>query len=111
LSWQVRLGQGQIGEAVQILKTARLPRWLAYAYARAGRRTDAENLTTIPGGMLLRVLIYAGLGDKDRTLQALDRMSALGPVRLGRALTFPELAFLRGDPRVKALRKKVGLPE
>jgi serine/threonine-protein kinase len=108
---RVRLGQGQIDEAIQILKTARLPRWLAYAYARAGRRADAENLTTVPGGMLLRVLIFAGLGDKDRTLQALDRMAALGPVRLGRTLTFPELAFLRGDPRLKALRKKAGLPE
>jgi hypothetical protein len=30
---------------------------------------------------------------------------------MGRELTFPELALLRGDPRVKALRKKVGLPE
>jgi TolB-like protein len=108
---RVRLGQGQIDEAVQILETARLPRWLAYAYARAGRRADAENLTTVPGGLLLRVLIYAGLGDKDRTLQALDRMTVLGPVRLGRTLTFPELAFLRGDPRLKALRKKAGLPE
>jgi TolB-like protein len=109
---RVRLGQGRIDEAVQILETARLPRWLAYAYARAGRRDDAENLSTVsPGGLLLRVLIYAGLGDKDRTLEALDRMTALGPVRLGRTLTFPELAFLRGDPRVKTLRKKVGLPE
>ena len=107
---RVRLSQGRIDEAVQILETARLPRWLAYAYARAGRRKDAENLTTVPGGLLLRVLLYAGLGDKDRTIQALDRMTALGPVRLGRTLTFPELAFLRGDPRVKALRKRVGLP-
>jgi hypothetical protein len=32
-------------------------------------------------------------------------------VRIGRALTFPEFAFVRGDPRVRALRKKVGLPK
>jgi hypothetical protein len=40
-------------------------------------------------------------------------MSASADVflRIGRILTFPELALLRGDPRVKALRKKVGLPE
>jgi hypothetical protein len=38
-------------------------------------------------------------------------MTELGPVRVGIALTRPELSFLRGDPRVKALRKKVGLPE
>jgi TolB-like protein/Tfp pilus assembly protein PilF len=108
---RARLGQGRIDEAVQILETARLKRWLAYAYARAGRIQDAENLTAVPGGLLLRVLIGAGLGDKDRTIQALNGMTALGPVRLGRTLTFPELAFLRGDPRLKALRKKVGLPE
>jgi hypothetical protein len=44
-------------------------------------------------------------------VEALYRMSVLGPFRIGRALTFPEFAFLRGDPRVKAIRKKVGLPE
>jgi hypothetical protein len=56
-------------------------------------------------------LIFAGLGDKDRTLEALDRMTVFGPVRIGRTLTHPEMALLRGDPRVKAIRKKVGLPE
>jgi hypothetical protein len=38
-------------------------------------------------------------------------MTVLGPFRIGRALTFPEFALLRDDPRVKALRKKVGLPD
>ena len=56
-------------------------------------------------------MTFAGLGDKDRTLEALERRAPLGPFRVGRALTFPELALLRGDPRVKALRKKAGLPE
>jgi hypothetical protein len=51
------------------------------------------------------------LGDKDRTLEALDRVAELGAVRIGRALNSPEFALLRGDPRVKTLRKRVGLPE
>jgi len=51
------------------------------------------------------------LGDKDRTLQALDRAIAAGPFRIGRALNEPEYALVRGDLRLKALRKKVGLPE
>jgi hypothetical protein len=38
-------------------------------------------------------------------------MTVLGPVKVGRILTFPELDLIRGDPRVKALRKNVGLPE
>jgi hypothetical protein len=38
-------------------------------------------------------------------------MANLGPVRLGRDLNYPEFALVRDDPRVKALRKKLGLPE
>jgi len=55
--------------------------------------------------------IFTALGDKDRAFEALERAIPLGPARLGRNLTYPEFASLRGDPRVKALRKKVGLPE
>ena len=58
-----------------------------------------------------QALVFAGLGDRNRTLDALERMAMLGPVRIGRALTFPEFAFVRGDPRIEALRKNVGLPE
>ena len=105
------LGQGRIDEAIQILTTADSPGYLGNAYARAGRQEEAEELAATTRDNFNRALIFAGLGDKDRTIQALDRMTALGPVRLGRTLTFPELAFLRGDQRVKALRKKVGLPE
>ena len=56
-------------------------------------------------------MIFAGLGDKERTLAALDRMAVVGPVRMGSILGLPELALVRGDPRLKALRKRVGLPE
>jgi hypothetical protein len=41
----------------------------------------------------------------------LNRMAVVGPVRMGSILGLPELALLRGDPRLKALRKKVRLPE
>jgi TolB-like protein/cytochrome c-type biogenesis protein CcmH/NrfG len=106
------VGQGRIGEAIPILATAPNPRYLGYAYGRAGRREEAEKIASAsPDARLLQALIFAGLGDKERTLQALERLATLGPVRLGRDLTYPEFAFVRGDPRVKALRKKVGLPE
>ena len=108
----MRLAEGRIDQALQILAEARLPRWLGYAYGRAGRRDEAERLATPGKGRLLqRALAYAGLGDRDRTFDALSQMTVLGPVRLGRTLTFPELAFLRGDSRLKTLRRKVGLPE
>jgi serine/threonine-protein kinase len=118
---RAHLGQGRIGEAIQMLETAFnrgvSPRadtrgYLGYAYARAGRREDAEKLAAAsPLNSFNQAVIYAGLGDKDRAFEALDRAATAGPFRMGRELTFPELALLRGDPRVKALRKKVGLPE
>ena len=112
------LGQGRIEEAIRILEPAFKGREqapgaasLGNAYARANRREDAEKLAAIVPRPLEQAIIFAGMGDKDRTLAALDRATPLGPVRIGRALTFPELALIRGDPRVRELRKKVGLPE
>lgn len=109
---RARLGQGRIGEAIKILAKENNRGYLGYAYARAGRREEAEKVAAdISPNPFNQALVFAGLGDKDRTLEALERMAVLGPARIGRALTFPEFAFVRGDPRVKALRRKVGLPE
>jgi hypothetical protein len=110
---RARLGQGKIAEAIQIFGSGNA-KWergyLGYAYARSGRREEAEKLAT-DLSPLQKAVIFAGLGDKERALEALDRMAVVGPVRMGSILTLPELALLRGDPRVKALRKRVGLPE
>jgi hypothetical protein len=115
---RARLGQGRTAEAIQILvndqNLVRNPQergFLGYAYARSGSREEAEKMASAAQYANEQALIFAGLGDKDRTLEALDRMGALGPTRVGHYLNFPQLEFLRGDPRVKALRKKVGLPE
>jgi len=56
-------------------------------------------------------LAYAGIEDHDRTIEQLQRMAGFGPVRMGFTLNRPEFAFLKGDVRVKALRKQAGLPE
>ena len=56
-------------------------------------------------------LAFAGFRDKDHTIEQLERMASVGPVRIGNLLNSPEFAFVQGDPRVKALRKHVGLPE
>jgi hypothetical protein len=87
--------------------------YLGFAYSRAGRREEAEKLETAtsPLNPFNHALIFAGLGDKERTLEALERAAAGGPFRIGRALYFPELSLLRGDARLKALRGKVGLPQ
>jgi tetratricopeptide (TPR) repeat protein len=111
--------QGKSDEAVQIL----VGTWgghlletgaqvLGVAYARAGRRDDAERIAALMPRPAGKAQIYATLGDKDRTFEELDRMVPMGPARIGRdMLISPDFAFLRGDTRLKALRTKVGLPE
>jgi TolB-like protein/Flp pilus assembly protein TadD len=109
---RARLAQGRIDEAIQILNTGSGLQYLGYAYGRAGRREEAEKFAADAApNAFTQALTFAGLGDKDRTLEALDRLASLGALRVGRALNSPEFALLRGDPRVKALRKKVGLPQ
>ena len=69
------------------------------------------NVYARDGHAFTQALTYAGLGGKDRTLEALGRLASLGAVRVGRAFNSPKFVLLRGDPRVETLRKKVGLPE
>jgi adenylate cyclase len=111
------VGQGKLAEAVTILEedshTATNPQgrgFLGYIYARAGQREKAERMAIESQFANEQALIYAGLGDKDRTLDALQRMSSVGPQRVGRYIAFPEMALVRQDPRMSALRKTVGLP-
>ena len=109
---RVRIGQGRIDEAIQILAAHPNPRYFGHALGRAGRREEAERLaSTVAQNPFQQALIFAGLGDRDRVFDALERMTVQGPVRIGLTFTNPEFALLRGDPRTKALRKKVGLPE
>jgi TolB-like protein/Flp pilus assembly protein TadD len=124
-SWclsRARIGQGRIDEAIQLLEAvlnrgvedgSPVRAELGYAYARAGRRDQAEQLAAATPSIspFNRAMIYAGLGDKDRTFAALDLAVPAGPFRIGRTLNYPEFALLKGDPRVRALGRKVGLPE
>ena len=105
---RVRMLQGRYDEAIRIL--GKNSNFVGYALARAGRREEAQNLNSARSRPNQDALTYAGLGDKDRTIDALERMAPWGPQRLGVYLNYPELAFLRDDPRIKALRKRVGLP-
>jgi TolB-like protein len=109
------LGEGRAAEAIQTAERAPRGQFvqtpLACAYARAGRREEAEKQAQAIRQPLNQAEIFACLGDKDRTLDALDRAAVAGPFRIGRDLNDAEFDFLRGDPLLKALRKKVGLPE
>ena len=109
---RARLGQGRIEEAIHLLAGDVNQGFVGWAYARSGRRDEAEKLAAANGSYPNRqAVVYAGLGDKDRAFEALERMGPEGPGRIGQYLNYPELSILGGDPRLKALRKKVGLPE
>ena len=72
---------------------------------------DAPRLYPRTHGPFQYALAFAGFEDKDRTMEQLERAADVGPVRIGLTLNSLEYAFVRDDPRAKALRKKVGLPE
>jgi TolB-like protein len=117
---RARLAQGRVADGIQALISSATNNWgyLAYAYARAGRRQDVDALTAAAPmryprrrGPFQYALVFAGFRDKDRTIEQLQQMADVGPVRMGFTLNSPEFAFLGGDVLVKALRKQVGLPE
>jgi eukaryotic-like serine/threonine-protein kinase len=87
-------------------------RWITRAYVLAGRRADVERLVEAHRNEhpYRQALIYAALGDKDRTFEALNRAVELVPHRTAFTLACPEMALLRGDPRLDALRKTLNLP-
>ena len=114
------LAQGRTADAVRLLAAQPPSQWgyMAYAYARAGQRTEAEKLMADAPMLYPRThgpfqyaLAFAGFGDNDRTIEQLERAANVGPVRIGFTLNSLEFAFVRDDPRAKALRKKAGLPE
>lgn len=84
--------------------------FLGYFYGVTGRRADAEKLALQHRDFPARLaLICAGLGDKDRVFDALERMNADKHPLIGIYLTYPELALLHDDARLGAFRRKLGL--
>jgi serine/threonine-protein kinase len=90
---------------------SRRPPWLAQPYVMAGRRADAETLAVQhKDSHAALAIIYAVLGDKDRAFEELERVATVEPHHLGGILIQPEMAVLRGDPRLTSLRERFGLP-
>jgi hypothetical protein len=82
-----------------------------HACVRAGRHAEVERIVREHKNEhpYRQALMYAALSDKDRTFEALNRAAAVLPHRTALLLVYPEMAFLRGDPRLDALRKKLNL--
>jgi tetratricopeptide (TPR) repeat protein len=108
--------RGRTEEALAIYDTfdraaTGVPQYRAYAYVRAGRRSDAERLATENAPYPYRAtIISAALGDFDRAFEALAQTAEREPQRVPLLLTWPEMAPLRSDPRFSAVQKRFGLP-
>ena len=124
----VEVQKGNLAEAIRELQEAvslsegRLPRpvaHLAYAYALAGRRSDAQNLLaklltmSNPVGYLPPVLVarvYAGLGQKQDAFAWLEKAYQARGMDLLELKYDPRFASLRSDPRFADLVRRIGLP-
>lgn len=84
--------------------------YLGYLFAVTGRRADAEALAAAyPEFPVRQMLVYAGLGDIDRALDALERTEASNWWLAATWLRRPEAALLRGHPRTMAVERRLGL--
>jgi TolB-like protein/Flp pilus assembly protein TadD len=114
---RIRVLQGKAMDVIHIYEAdpakSRVGAGLGCAYARAGRREEAEKVFAATRD-IARAEILACLGDKDHVFEALDRDAGVGPIRMGWVLNRVNRerpGLLRGDPRLEVLRKKVGLPD
>jgi TolB-like protein/DNA-binding winged helix-turn-helix (wHTH) protein/Tfp pilus assembly protein PilF len=113
LSARALVQKGKLTEGIAILEKLGegSESFLGYAYAKAGRRADAEQISAQHRDWpWFQALVYAGLGDRDKAVEGLQTMAADKDPRAGAYLWFPEFAFLRGDARLNEIRKEMELP-
>jgi TolB-like protein/DNA-binding winged helix-turn-helix (wHTH) protein/Tfp pilus assembly protein PilF len=90
---------------------------LAYAYALAGRKDEAQKILeelkeaakqryVSPFGF---ALIYMGLGDKDQAFECLNKTADEDPYRIAFIKADPRFDRLRSDPRFDALLRRMKL--
>jgi hypothetical protein len=121
ISWPVRFRCSKTAEALAVARDIlRYPgdlkvAGLACVCARAGRRGEAlqilqENVNTDRSEPVPNRRLYGCLGDKERAFEYLEKTHAEREPWLPFYLMYPELAWMRTDPRFATLRRKVGLP-
>src|ERR1700730_1322602 len=90
-----------------------------YVYAVAGRRADALKILRRLDELqkrrfistISRVYVYAGLGDKDKAFEWLEKAYQERSDSLAWFRFDPESKSLRSDPRFAALMRKIGFTE
>jgi adenylate cyclase len=114
----------QYPEAIAALEKARtldsnpeIMGYLGYVYAVSGKTTEAKRVldelkrpAKTSYSSLYVAYIYAGLNDKDKTFEwlnkAVEERGLLSTIKVD-----PPFENLRGDPRFKDLSKRLNLPE
>ncbi len=92
-----------------------LSRFLGHAYAKSGRRREAESiLSTFESDVAFQgyseAVIYAALGDRDKAFGALER-EVKGKGDFSRIKIDPLFADLRDHPRFADLIKRMNFPQ
>ena len=106
-----------IGEFQQAIQALGRDGWIlgpmGFALARAGRKVEAANIAreieSADGSPVSVAYVYAGLGDKPRALDALERAYAQRIVDLNFMAVDPMLVSLRAEPRFLTLKRRMGL--
>ena len=119
-------GKGQFTDAIahftnasQMKCRSLLHGQMGYCYARAGRTDEAQRELASLGirseenyvSPVSFASIYAGLDNKEKTLEALEQAVALHDTSLPLQLLGSEFDSVRSDPRFQALRQKIGLTQ
>jgi tetratricopeptide (TPR) repeat protein len=117
--------KGMYEEAVEEVKKAsalgrtgpQAPAALAYAYAVAGKREEAQKILDelkesakqryVPAFSF--ALIYMGLDDKDQAFEWLNKTFEENPYRIAFIKVNPRFDSLRSDPRFDALLRRMKL--
>lgn len=90
--------------------------FLGYALAKTGKRAEAmeivreleEKYQKREATVQNIAVVYAGLGDKDRAFEWLEKNFSERSGEMGRIRWYPQLESLRGDPRYQSLLRRMG---
>lgn len=103
---------GRLDEALHVFEENQSGAgYVGYVYAVTGRRAEAEAIAARASAPARQqLLIYGGLGDKDRAFEALERLVTENPWRAATWMMRPEVKILRDDPRFAEIRRRLRIP-
>jgi serine/threonine-protein kinase len=119
--------QGDHSKAIQLIETyraghpdmdARYHAVLARSYHATGREKEAQAILAMLlakaperdfGNSYMLAILYAGIGDRPRALDWLERCDSVRNENVVLSRVDPELAQLRDEPRYQAILKRIGL--